>query len=54
MNKEKILGQFFTKESIIEKLLDILFEYKHYKNNSIYQMTNKEKVKENFVKEKFC
>jgi hypothetical protein len=32
-NKEKILGQFFTKESIIEKLLDILFEYKHYKNN---------------------
>jgi len=32
-NKEKILGQFFTKESVIEKLLDILFEYKHYKNN---------------------
>ena len=32
-NKEKILGQFFTKESIIEKLLDILFKYKHYKNN---------------------
>lgn len=32
-NKEKILGQFFTKESIIEKLLDILFEYKNYKNN---------------------
>lgn len=32
-DKEKILGQFFTKESIIEKLLDILFEYKHYKNN---------------------
>lgn len=32
-DKEKILGQFFTKESIIEKLLDILFGYKHYKNN---------------------
>ncbi len=32
-NKEKILGQFFTKESIIEKLLDILFEYKRYGNN---------------------
>jgi hypothetical protein len=31
--KEKILGQFFTKESIIEKLLDILFEYKHYRND---------------------
>jgi adenine-specific DNA-methyltransferase len=26
--KEKTLGQFFTKEYIIEKLLDILFEYK--------------------------
>jgi hypothetical protein len=32
-NKEKILGQFFTKESTIEKLLDILFEYKRYGNN---------------------
>jgi len=32
-NKEKILGQFFTKESIIEKLLDILFEYKRYGND---------------------
>jgi hypothetical protein len=32
-NKEKILGQFFTKENIIEKLLNILFEYKHYANN---------------------
>ena len=32
-NKEKILGQFFTKESIIEKLLDILSEYKRYGNN---------------------
>lgn len=32
-DKEKILGQFFTKESIIEKLLDILFEYKPYGNN---------------------
>ena len=25
--KEKILGQFFTKEHVIEKLLDVLFEY---------------------------
>jgi hypothetical protein len=32
-DKEKILGQFFTKESVIEKLLDILFGYKNYKNN---------------------
>jgi len=32
-NKEKILGQFFTKESIIEKLMYILFEYKHYRND---------------------
>ena len=32
-NKEKILGQFFTKESIVEKLMDILFEYKHYRND---------------------
>lgn len=31
--KEKILGQFFTKESVIEKLLDILLEYKFYTNN---------------------
>jgi hypothetical protein len=30
--KEKILGQFFTKESIVERLIDILFEYKHYRN----------------------
>jgi len=32
-DKEKILGQFFTKEPIIEKLLDILFEYKPYGNS---------------------
>jgi hypothetical protein len=31
--KEKILGQFFTKETVIEKLLDILFEYKNYNKN---------------------
>src|SRR3989338_4045693 len=31
--KEKILGQFFTKETAVEKLLNILFEYKHYDNN---------------------
>lgn len=31
--KEKILGQFFTKEVIIEKLLDILFKYKNYDKN---------------------
>lgn len=31
-SKEKVLGQFFTKEGIIEKLLDILFEYNHYDN----------------------
>lgn len=31
--KEKILGQFFTKEIIIEKLLDILFKYKNYDKN---------------------
>lgn len=32
-DKEKILGQFFTKEPIVEKLLDILFEYKPYGNS---------------------
>ena len=31
--KEKILGQFFSKETAVEKLLNILFEYKHYDNN---------------------
>jgi len=31
-SKEKILGQFFTKESAVEKLLDILFEYRDYKS----------------------
>jgi hypothetical protein len=30
MTKENILGQFFTKETIVEKLLDVLFEYKPY------------------------
>lgn len=29
-DKSKILGQFFTKESIVEKLIDILLEYKNY------------------------
>lgn len=29
-DKAKILGQFFTKENIIEKLLDFLFKYKTY------------------------
>jgi len=32
-SKEKILGQFFTKETAVEKLLSILFEYKHYDNS---------------------
>lgn len=31
--KEKTLGQFFTKESIIEKLLNLLFTYKKYDNS---------------------
>lgn len=30
LNKEKILGQFFTKETVIENLLNILFKYKPY------------------------
>jgi hypothetical protein len=29
----QILGQFFTKESAVEKLLDILFEFKHCEKN---------------------
>jgi len=32
-DKAKILGQFFTKETIIEKLLDLLFKYKTYHKN---------------------
>ena len=32
-DKAKILGQFFTKENIIEKLLDLLFKYKTYHMN---------------------
>lgn len=32
-DKVKILGQFFTKETIIEKLLDLLFKYKTYPKN---------------------
>ena len=31
--KGHILGQFFTKESAVEKLLDILFEFKHYEKS---------------------
>lgn len=34
IDKQKILGQFFTKETTVEKLLDILLEFKKY-NSSI-------------------
>ena len=30
LNKEKILGQFFTKETVVENLLNILLKYKPY------------------------
>jgi hypothetical protein len=29
-NKQEILGQYFTKIGIVQKLLDLLFEYKQY------------------------
>src|SRR3989338_1004229 len=29
-DKAKILGQFFTKETIVEKLVDLLLKYKNY------------------------
>jgi len=32
-NKQEILGQYFTKIEIVEKLLDLLFSYKKYKRD---------------------
>ena len=32
-NKKEILGQYFTKTGIVEKLLDLLFTYKKYSKN---------------------
>ena len=32
-NKKEILGQYFTKIEIVEKLLDLLFTYKKYSKN---------------------
>jgi len=32
-NKKEILGQYFTKTEIVEKLLDLLFTYKKYSKN---------------------
>jgi hypothetical protein len=33
-NKQEILGQYFTKEEIVENLLDLLFTYKKYKQTA--------------------
>lgn len=32
-NKQKTLGQYFTKPEIVNRLLDLLFEYKNYKKD---------------------
>jgi hypothetical protein len=32
-NRQEILGQYFTKPEIVDKLLDLLFEYKNYEKN---------------------
>lgn len=32
-NKQEILGQYFTKIEIVKNLVDLMLEYKHYKNN---------------------